>query len=143
MEREFMLDELTTTHRWNQTTLNLAIQSGFKCEYCDRDLIISVDDYSGVQLDHILPKSKYPQYENDFNNLATACRFCNFLKRAWNPSNPAQPNLGRDELIKRVRDHLAPMRNKYEKYNIYMMFVAVSLNLCQGQWLRRKTCNSV
>jgi 5-methylcytosine-specific restriction endonuclease McrA len=41
---------------WSEQAVDLGIRTDFRCEYCTRDLIASVDDYDAWQVDHILPR---------------------------------------------------------------------------------------
>lgn len=56
--------------------IEIAIRANFKCEYCDKDLLESVDSYDSWQIDHIVPDGN-----DDLENLALACKTCNFMKR--------------------------------------------------------------
>lgn len=53
------------------------IQSGF-CAYCDKKMDINkCNTHDAPTIDHILPKSKYPQLQHDPKNMVCACRECN------------------------------------------------------------------
>jgi 5-methylcytosine-specific restriction endonuclease McrA len=58
----------------------------FRCQYCGFDGLSSVDAYWSLQVDHILPKSKYPDLEKDLKNQILACTVCNTFKDNFNPS---------------------------------------------------------
>ncbi|GHA12842.1 hypothetical protein GCM10008090_23150 [Arenicella chitinivorans] len=62
--------------RFDKSQIPIAIRAGFKCEYCDKDLLESIDAYDSWQIDHIVPDGN-----NDFDNLALTCKLCNFTKR--------------------------------------------------------------
>jgi hypothetical protein len=104
-------------------------RAGYRCEYCDFDLLSSLEAYVRFwDFDHILPKAKYQQlggprydkYENtctDFRNLALVCKACNALKReshSWNciiqPIATDITEEERDQLIVCVRDHIRKQR---------------------------------
>lgn len=51
------------------------------CPYCNRNYIYSEDDVHTCELDHFLPKSKYPIFAVSFYNLIPACPRCNFFKK--------------------------------------------------------------
>ena len=55
----------------------------FKCEYCGRDLLASIEDYDAWQLDHVVPTSK--EGPDSFENLALCCKACNFMKLRYTP----------------------------------------------------------
>jgi hypothetical protein len=57
------------------------------CQYCGCNLFESYESLFGKQeLDHLLPKTRYPQLETHIWNLVTACRLCNNLKSHWDPN---------------------------------------------------------
>lgn len=56
--------------------IEIAIRANFRCEYCDKYLLESVDVYDSWQIDHIVPNGN-----NDPSNLALTCKTCNFAKR--------------------------------------------------------------
>jgi hypothetical protein len=61
------------------------------CQYCGCNLFENFESLFGKQeLDHLLPKTRYPHLEIHIWNLVTACRLCNNLKRHWDP-NEAVP----------------------------------------------------
>jgi hypothetical protein len=56
------------------------------CPYCNRNIIrlIDIGSDSTLQsgdLDHVIPKTKYPIFCVSFYNLIPACKVCNFLKK--------------------------------------------------------------
>ena len=125
MNRETIMHELIANHGWNPRTLDLAIRARFRCEYCGRNIRQSIDDYDGVVLEHIKPKHKYPELEYDDNNIAISCRLCNHLKHTWNPSDQECPDLSREELIQRVKDHLKESReNEHQRHDIVLGLIA-------------------
>ena len=71
--------ELIASLGWSQETLDLGLRAGFRCEYCGRDLLASVDAYDAWQNDHIHPKSSGGG--DSFDNKAVACGTCNRAKR--------------------------------------------------------------
>jgi hypothetical protein len=96
---------------------SLGERAGFKCEYCGRDSLGPVNDYKDWQEDHIIPKSKFqdPNDEsiNSFENLAVSCRNCNFnWNRKWDPRLICGENANREELINAVRKYVAERKTK-------------------------------
>lgn len=79
MKEQEIVSVLVEKFGWSETSARLGIQARFRCEYCGRDLLASVDDYDAWQVDHILPQSKGGP--DDFENLAVSCKTCNFMKR--------------------------------------------------------------
>lgn len=66
---------------WGEQTLELAIRANFNCEYCGQSIIDSVDNFYSIQVEHIIPQQKGGN--DNFDNLAIACKNCNFIKRNW------------------------------------------------------------
>lgn len=79
IEEEEIVSALVKKFGWSEGSARLGVQAHFRCEYCGRDLLASVDDYDAWQVDHILPQSKGGP--DDPDNLAVSCKTCNFLKR--------------------------------------------------------------
>ena len=52
-------------------------ESILKCTYCK-----SIIPKGDITVDHIKPRSKYPEQALDINNLTIACRSCNSSKGA-------------------------------------------------------------
>ncbi|WP_208488957.1 HNH endonuclease [Escherichia coli] len=50
---------------------------GFKCAYCLKDF--HNEHNMNIDVEHILPKSQYPEYTFTLKNLAVACKRCNLL----------------------------------------------------------------
>lgn len=100
-----IIEELVTTGQWDEDDVILGIRAGFKCEYCDKDLLASVDNYKEWQKDHIIPKSKGGEDINE--NIAISCKTCNVnIKGRWNPADElTTDNPTRQELINVVREY--------------------------------------
>ena len=45
-----------------------------------------------IEVDHVLPRSKYPHLEYELENLQVLCRSCNLRKSDTVPTNPNEPN---------------------------------------------------
>ena len=69
------------TLKFSDEAIDLAVRARFRCEYCHRDLLASVEDYDAWQVDHVWPTSRGGS--EDLENKALACKTCNFFKRAW------------------------------------------------------------
>ena len=81
--RESITRTLVEKFGWGEWDVELGMASSFRCEYCDRDLLASVDDYDAWQKDHIIPLSRDGETEKE--NLAVSCKTCNFIKRDYLP----------------------------------------------------------
>jgi hypothetical protein len=96
------------------------------CAYCGRrDLLNSPEGLFAIQeLDHLLPFSVYPQLDSDPLNRVPACRYCNQLKRGWDPNDPPvyektsteplneQQHL---ELVGRTQTRVGELRERHRK----------------------------
>ena len=98
---------------WDPNTLELAIRANFKCEYCGCNFFATVNDYDSIQVDHIIPTSLL--CDNSLNNLALACKTCNFIKRNWNPQTIKNKAQNRDELLKAAKDYILGKRKFKEQ----------------------------
>lgn len=63
---------------WLTTRLGVNV-----CPYCNRQYTFTIDKQNKIrpQIDHFLPKSKYPLFALSFYNLIPTCPECNRLKR--------------------------------------------------------------
>ena len=84
---------------------------GGKCAYCDEDLLSNRIAYSAAMIDHVLPRSKYPDFATDQMNLVLSCASCNSIKNSQDPLHPGEDpeemlKNNRAELIQRIRDEI-------------------------------------
>jgi 5-methylcytosine-specific restriction endonuclease McrA len=100
MTRDELLVELRSLG-WSNEAFEIGLRARFHCEYCDRDLLASVDDYDAWQVDHIVPASR--SGINHISNYALACKTCNFLKRHSSPAEAVDPVADRPHAIALVR----------------------------------------
>ena len=85
---------------WNINGLQAFIRDGGCCVYCEKPLM---EDYDVVScVDHLLPRSIYPELEHYVQNLVAACADCNQKKRNFDPSR----GKGLETLITEVRSDL-------------------------------------
>lgn len=102
---EEIVASLVATGKWSAIAARRALRANFQCEYCDRDLLASVDSYKMWEEDHIVPLSAGGS--NEDSNIAIACRVCNYhAKRGWNPQNECGPSASREILIAAVREYV-------------------------------------
>ena len=88
-------------------------RAGFKCEYCDADLLANVDVYHGLwERDHIVPRAAGGV--DSLENSALACSFCNDIKGAWDPRSDPQvvDGAGRDALVAATRRYVQERRTE-------------------------------
>lgn len=113
-DRQLLVERLRNAAIFTPFALEIWVRSGFHCEYCDADLLASLQAWGFSQSDHILPACEYPALKDSVTNFAQTCGFCNQLKRNWDPANgdPSFANASsltceqRDVLIKRCRERL-------------------------------------
>ena len=100
---------LAAAMEWADWIIDIAVRASFRCEYCDRDLLASVDAYKEWQHDHIVPQRI--KEDNGSNNMALSCRTCNVsFKGKWDPSHGLPDDASRDELVAAVRQYVARKR---------------------------------
>jgi len=104
-------DRLVETGKWSEEAVRIGARSRFKCAYCDRDMLASVDDYKAWQEDHIVPTSKGGADTED--NKVLSCRTCNVnIKGRWDPRDVCGANSSREERIKVVREYVEEKRTE-------------------------------
>lgn len=116
-----LLAALSADKDWSKLQVELGIEFDFKCAYCDKDLMASVDNHREWQIDHIVPTSKHGKDERD--NLALSCRTCNTIKHSWNPlskcDRPGHPT--KQQLIQIARTYISGNRESekiaLDRYN--------------------------
>lgn len=93
---------------WSESTLTVWLRARGRCEYCDKDLAGSVDDYFfGYNIDHVVPASAGGV--NDVSNYALACRACNLMK--WNRDfRNGESAVARSVLVERARSYVHSVR---------------------------------
>lgn len=101
-----VVDQLRATNKWSPLAIYLGFRADFKCEYCGRDLLESVDSYKLREHDHISAGGP-----DEPGNLALACLVCNCkLKNRWRKPDFAAGSPSRDGRIHQVRLFLAHRR---------------------------------
>jgi 5-methylcytosine-specific restriction endonuclease McrA len=61
------------TREWAELRYKILVKYGRVCQCCGADKVV-------LHVDHIKPRSKYPQLELDINNLQVLCETCNVGK---------------------------------------------------------------
>lgn len=112
LEPEKFSEAIAKDLDWGHLNRGAAIRANFCCEYCDRRLLKSLDDYYSWQVDHITPKAG-----DSLDNYAVACQTCNHLKRDYVPSGNTREEKVRDarRVVQKRRSEkrveLAKLRN--------------------------------
>jgi len=68
-----MWKEFYKTREWRDVRYKALVKFGKKCQACG-------ETGGYIHVDHILPRSKYPDKELDINNLQVLCEACNIGK---------------------------------------------------------------
>ena len=77
------------------------------CGYCGKHFKAT---FTSSQIDHFVPKKKYPDYENKYSNLVLACKVCNNKKRSDWPSGDPTKNITDDG----KRGYIDPATDEYD-----------------------------
>ena len=88
---------------WHEHHATVGVSARFACEYCDRDLLASIENYDTWQLDHIIPSSQHGS--DEIANKALACKTCNFMKGWFVPDGDS-----RESRITNARRYIAERR---------------------------------
>ncbi len=122
MEDREKIHKLITEHRYDNNTAKLYIESKGKCTYCGTDLFFNLLTYYSGDMEHILPKSKYPELKQNDLNYVVSCRVCNQSKGRKNfltkdeEKNPiAMLTEHREELINRIKEYIKTKKQEKEK----------------------------
>jgi len=100
-----IINELVATGKWGRAQAERGLRANFKCEYCGKDLLLTVENFKEWQEDHIVPLSKGG--ENNDSNIAVSCRTCNVnLKSRWNPLDVLPEKPTREDCINAVRKYV-------------------------------------
>ncbi len=110
--------EIYPGQSWGEEWATVCERAGYKCEYCDKDMLASQNDYLSMQNDHIIPRRANGQ--DDIKNYALSCPTCNMrLKRGWNPADVAGEDACREELIQAARRHVSEERSRFNWNEIF------------------------
>lgn len=91
-------------------------RAGYKCEYCGKDMLASVNAWNCWETDHIIPQYDPDGPGDTFENYALACHSCNFcIKRMFNPADEVGYDASRDELIRASRAYIEKQSDQIEK----------------------------
>jgi len=76
--------EFFTSQRWRQLRYSVLLRDRNRCLACGAS-----PETSGaiMQVDHIKPRSKYPELQWEIDNLQTLCEDCNMGKGAWDETD--------------------------------------------------------
>jgi hypothetical protein len=82
-----LMQETFMTPGWSEDSLVVWLRDGCRCVYCYKDMLQSYDVlFYDSAFDHLLPRKVYPSLEERDWNRVLACRACNTIKHAYDPS---------------------------------------------------------
>ena len=99
---------LIDKYGWHQGLAKAMEDSNGYCRYCNKNLLVNRIAYFSITLDHLLPKSKYPEIEANLENHVLSCNACNFIKKDFDPLDAGENPLHmlrdcHEVLIRRVK----------------------------------------
>ena len=104
---------------WSREALELGTGQDFRCYYCKRDLLASIEDFDVWHFDHVIPVSKMGT--DDIANKVVACKLCNFVKRNFDPRSEAGEGATLEELRVIATEYVAAGRKdktaRLDKFN--------------------------
>jgi len=110
MDRKQIIQELVA-QKWHPRTIDVWVRAQGRCEYCGKSLVESPDEYFfGSHVDHIIPNAG-----DTLDNLALACKACNFIKRHRRFSEDAavaNATWQRSEVIEKASQYIAQIRER-------------------------------
>ena len=80
MNKEEKIKLLIEKHNFNEGTALAYVESEGRCIYCGTELLENLLSYFSADIDHLLPKSTYPEQKNNIHNWVLSCHTCNLLK---------------------------------------------------------------
>lgn len=104
--------EKNALQNWSDSTLRLAINTGFRCEYCQSDFFATIESYYAFEVEHIVPRGRGPEIDEAPENLTVSCRTCNRLKRRWDPRSKVGDFATRKQLIEAAREFVLEQRKE-------------------------------
>lgn len=94
---------------WRNHKIELEEDFSGICGYCGKHFKAT---RCASQIDHFIPKKKYPDFENKYSNLILACKVCNNKKRDDWPSGDPMKNLTDDK----QKGYVDPASDEYDDH---------------------------
>lgn len=79
-ERALGSQRFYTSEAWRMLRYRVIVTYGKMCMACG-------ETRGRIDVDHIKPRSRYPELQFDFNNLQILCESCNLGKKAWDETD--------------------------------------------------------
>ena len=119
------LSEAGLTSKWGERGdpkwVRIWVRDRWSCVYCNEGLLNHLIGMFSAQVDHLLPKSRYPEYADTEANYVLSCYCCNQIKRDFDPLNvrpelkEAALDMCRDALIEVCRQYIDERLEKKRK----------------------------
>lgn len=110
MTHDELADQLARLPGWYDITIAVWPRADYRCEYCGRDFLASVDEYRwGWNHDHLIPESI--SHDDSPNNMVLSCVPCNRYKGTFDPATVTGPDASREELIAAATRKIEELRN--------------------------------
>lgn len=110
---EMALQNLKTALKplgWSEEAVVLGLKQEFRCKYCKRDLLATIEDYDVWQFDHVVPVSK--QGADMMENKVVACKLCNFAKRSFDPRSNVDEHATAEQLLNAAENYVMQVREQ-------------------------------
>ncbi|MDP5291869.1 HNH endonuclease signature motif containing protein [Oceanimonas sp. CHS3-5] len=113
MKPDDIVEQLLATGLWGEPDASMGLAADFRCQYCGKDLLASVDNYKEWQTDHLVPSSSGGL--DEISNYVICCRTCNFIKGRWNPQSEYVGVIPtREQLIISAKKYISEKRHENE-----------------------------
>lgn len=122
-KQEQAVQRLIQECNFKPATAKAYIRFKGKCGYCGVELIGGKVNYMAGTIDHLLPRTKYPELIEEEENYILCCVTCNSLKGTLDVLLPGEDPIGmvknkKDELIGRVKQTLDGKNAEYDQIRI-------------------------
>jgi 5-methylcytosine-specific restriction endonuclease McrA len=108
------ISQFAKRFNWSEQNVRIALRAGFRCTYCGKDILDSVDTYFLWTVDHVYAKKASNDDTED--NLVLACRIGNVnLKGQWTPPSAPKDALNREHTLAEAKDYVQRRRAEQEK----------------------------
>ncbi|HEX3045275.1 MAG TPA: HNH endonuclease signature motif containing protein [Bacillota bacterium] len=121
-KQEKGIKRLACEHRFNCYTARAYLRYDGRCAYCGVDLLKDPLSYAAGTIDHLLPRTKYPDYIEHMDNYTLCCTSCNSIKGAMDvllpeedPKSMLEDDEKKKKLIERVQAEIQAQREKNEE----------------------------
>lgn len=101
------------------------------CGYCGKHFKAT---FTKSEIEHFVPKKKYPDYKNKYSNLILACVVCNNKKRDDWPSEDPTRNITVDN----KRGYIDPANDEFDDHLERCEDGSISGKTCVGEYMVKR-----